>query len=58
MLLFRFSIVRIIVRPHLNRDVVEILACDIEAACEYLQQHDSTATPPELYNAQKTSVKC
>jgi len=50
--------VRIIVRPHLNRDVVEILACDIEAACEYLQQHDSTATPPELYNAQKTSVKC
>jgi glutamate decarboxylase len=30
---------RIVMRPHLNQDVTEILARDIEAACEYLEQH-------------------
>ena len=49
---------RIVVRPHLNRDVIEILACDIEAACEYLEQHGGTATPPKLHEAHKTSPKC
>jgi glutamate decarboxylase len=32
---------RIIVRPHLNQDVTEILARDIEAACKYLEHCDS-----------------
>ena len=49
---------RIVVRPHLNRDATEILACDIEAGCEYLEQHGGTATPPKLHAAHKISAKC
>ena len=49
---------RIVVRPHLNRDVTEILANDIEEACEYLEQHGGTATPPKLHDVHKTSPKC
>jgi glutamate decarboxylase len=50
---------RIVVRPHLNRDVVEILAEDIERACEWLAKHGGNATPPELHEAHKTSAaKC
>ena len=48
----------IVVRPHLNQDVTEILARDIEAACEYLEQHGGTAAPPKLHGAHKTSAKC
>jgi glutamate decarboxylase len=40
---------RIVVRPHLNRDVCEILASDIQEACEYLEQQGGTATPPTLH---------
>jgi glutamate decarboxylase len=49
---------RIVVRPHLNRDVSQILASDIEEACEYLEKHGGTATPPKLHDAHKTSAKC
>src|SRR6476620_2478789 len=49
---------RIVVRPHLNQDVSEILANDIEQACKYLEQHGGTATPPKLHSAHKTSAKC
>jgi len=49
---------RIVVRPHLNQDVTEILARDIESACDYLEQHGGSATPPKLHNPHKTSVKC
>src|SRR5215468_2151423 len=49
---------RIVVRPHKNREVSEILANDIEEACEYLEQHGGTATPPTLHDAHKTSAKC
>ena len=49
---------RIVMRPHLNQDVTEILARDIEAACDYLEQHGGSATPPVLHAAHKTSVKC
>ena len=49
---------RIVVRPHINRDVSEILANDIEQACKYLEQHGGTATPPKLHDAHKTSAKC
>jgi glutamate decarboxylase len=50
---------RIVVRPHLNRTVIEILADDIERACEYLEVHGGNATPPKLHESHKTSVaKC
>jgi len=50
---------RIVVRPHLNRNVAEILADDIERACDFLEKHGGTATPPKLHAAHKTSVaKC
>jgi hypothetical protein len=49
---------RIVVRPHMNRDVSEILANDIEETCENLEQHGGTATSPKLYDAHKTSAKC
>jgi glutamate decarboxylase len=52
------SSLRIVVRPHLNRQVCELLANDIEEACEYLEQHGGTATPPKLHEAHKTSAKC
>jgi glutamate decarboxylase len=42
----------------LNQDVTEILARDIESACDYLEQHGGSATPPKLHNPHKTSVKC
>jgi glutamate decarboxylase len=50
---------RIVVRPHLNRDVIELLAHDIEHACAWLQEHGGTATPPALHHAvHKSSAKC
>ena len=50
---------RIVVRPHLNRDAAEILANDIERACEFLEIHGGNATPPELHDSHKTSpAKC
>lgn len=49
---------RIVVRPHLNRDVIELLAQDIVHACAYLDEHGGTATPPKLHHAQKIGAKC
>ena len=50
---------RIVVRPHLNRNVAELLADDIERACDFLEKHGGNATPPKLHEATKTSVaKC
>ena len=50
---------RIVVRPHLNRNVAELLAADIEAACEFLEEHGGNATPPELHPAHHASpAKC
>lgn len=50
---------RIVVRPHINRTVAELLAGDIEQACEYLEKHGGNATPPQLHEHAKTSVaKC
>ncbi len=50
---------RIVVRPHLNRDAAEILAKDIEMACEYLEEHGGNATPPKLHDLHKVSPgKC
>lgn len=50
---------RIVVRPHLNRDAAEILAKDIESACEFLEIHGGNATPPKLHDPHKSSpAKC
>jgi len=50
---------RIVIRPHINRNVIELLAGDIELACEFLEVHGGNATPPELHAAHKSSVaKC
>ena len=47
---------RIVVRPHLNRSVVDELAQDVIAACDYLKEHGGTATPPDLHN--HSASKC
>jgi glutamate decarboxylase len=50
---------RIVVRPHMNRDVAEILVKDIVSACEFLEVHGGNATPPKLHDHHKSSVaKC
>jgi glutamate decarboxylase len=50
---------RIVVRPHINRNLAEILAQDVDAACRYLEEHGGTATPPELHDHSRIShAKC
>jgi glutamate decarboxylase len=49
---------RVVVRPHLNRDWVEVLSDDLERAIAYLEQHGGNATPPQLHEAHKRSLKC
>ncbi|HXW92863.1 MAG TPA: glutamate decarboxylase, partial [Terriglobales bacterium] len=39
---------RIVVRPHLNLTLMDVLANDIINACEFLKKHGGTATPPQL----------
>ena len=48
---------RIVVRPHLNRNVVEQLADDILNACKYLDKHGGTATPPARHAPERTDIK-
>jgi glutamate decarboxylase len=40
---------RVVVRPHINRNVAELLAADIVNACKFLETHGGNATPPELH---------
>jgi glutamate decarboxylase len=47
---------RIVVRPHLNRSVVNELAQDVIEACDYLKEHGGTAKPPELHK--HSAPKC
>ncbi len=49
---------RIVVRPHINRTVIDSLANDIIKACQHLEQHGGTATPPKLHGHQKSAPKC
>jgi glutamate decarboxylase len=50
---------RVVVRPHLNQTVVNMLADDIIKACKWLEQHGGTATAPTLHDPHKTTpVKC
>jgi len=53
------SSLRIVVRPHMNRNVAELLADDIERACDFLEEHGGNATPPKLHPAHHASpAKC
>lgn len=50
---------RVVVRPHLNRNLIDMLAVDIIKACDYLKAHGGTAIPPKLHNTHKTGAsKC
>ncbi|RJG07234.1 glutamate decarboxylase [Noviherbaspirillum cavernae] len=52
---------RVVVRPHLNHDVVGMLADDILKACAYLEEHGGTARPPALHehaHYNTTPAKC
>ena len=40
---------RVVLRPHINYNVSMLLANDIIKACQYLEQHGGSATPPELH---------
>jgi glutamate decarboxylase len=50
---------RVVVRPHLNTDVVDILANDIIKACQFLEANGGNVKPPKLHPAhQSTPTKC
>lgn len=52
---------RVVVRPHLNRNTLHGLATDIINACDWLKAHGGTATPPQLHGhgpAQSSPSKC
>jgi glutamate decarboxylase len=49
---------RIVVRPHLNHTMMDVLANDIIQACEHLAEHGGTATPPQLHSHDKSATKC
>jgi len=50
---------RVVVRPHLNRNVVDILADDIIKACKWLEEHGGTASAPKLHDPHTTTPsKC
>jgi len=40
---------RIVAHSHINGDVSEILANDVEDFCDYLEQHGGTATTTKLF---------
>ena len=47
---------RIVVRPHLNLTLMEVLGNDIIKACEYLEQRGGTAMAPQLHS--HSAPKC
>jgi glutamate decarboxylase len=49
---------RIVVRPHLNRNVIDLLTTDIIKACEFLEANGGNVKPPKLHDAYKTTEKC
>jgi glutamate decarboxylase len=52
---------RVVVRPHINRNVAMILARDIVNACKYLDEHGGSATAPELHghpDEKSSAAKC
>jgi glutamate decarboxylase len=52
---------RVVVRPHVNHNVAQMLAQDIVSACRYLDTHGGNATPPTLHGHQqdrRSPAKC
>lgn len=49
---------RIVVRSHMNLTLMDTLANDIVQACQYLEKHGGTATPPQLHSAHQSAPKC
>jgi len=49
---------RVVVRPHLNRNVIDMLADDILRACAHLEQHGGTAVPPGSPAHTTSPAKC
>jgi glutamate decarboxylase len=48
---------RVVVRPHLNRNVIDVLAEDIIKACNFLKKNGGNMKPPKLHT-HKTAPKC
>jgi glutamate decarboxylase len=48
---------RIVVRPHLNCNVIDMLAEDIVDACRFLKRNGGNVKPPHLH-VHKTAPKC
>ena len=48
---------RVVVRPHLNRNVIDVLATDIINACDFLKKNGGNVQPPKLH-AGKSAPKC
>jgi glutamate decarboxylase len=50
---------RVVVRPHLNSNVIDMLANDIIKACQFLKKNGGNMKPPKLHAAhQATPTKC
>ena len=49
---------RIVVRPHLNRNVIDLLTTDIIRSCEFLKANGGNVNPPKLHDVYKTTEKC
>ena len=50
---------RVVVRPHLNSNVIDMLANDIIKACQFLKANGGNMKPPKLHAAhQATPTKC
>lgn len=48
---------RVVVRPHLNKNVLKGLASDIVSACMWLEEHGGNTTPPQLHSHSSESYK-
>jgi glutamate decarboxylase len=52
---------RVVVRPHINKNVTQMLARDIVSACKYLEAHGGSATAPKLHGhpeVNRSPAKC
>jgi glutamate decarboxylase len=49
---------RVVVRPHLNCNVVDMLANDIIGACKYLERFGGHIHPPHLHPPSRVTAKC
>ncbi|WP_108651532.1 glutamate decarboxylase [Dongshaea marina] len=52
------AMLRIVVRPHLNKDSCEILTRHILEACQYLEENGGSAKAPKLHDHHGAGHKC